>query len=267
MRRIAALLVKELAELRTNPGIFVPAILTAAIAMALPFAIAVILPAVSGEALADSSDMQIALELYRSQPAARALDPEAAIQSVLFQQFLILLVLSPVAASMSIAAYSVIGEKQARTLEPLLATPVSTTELLAAKVLGAFLPSLALSLACFGVYLVGIGAFARAGVALSLLAPRPLGVVLLIGPLASLAALQLAVCVSSRVNDTRSAQQLAALVVLPLTGLLIGQLTGAITLTMPFILVIAGVLCVANVGLLRLAVRLFDRESILTRWK
>ena len=43
---------------------------------------------------------------------------------------------------MSVAAYSVIGEKQARTLEPLLATPITTFELLAAKVLGALLPAL-----------------------------------------------------------------------------------------------------------------------------
>ena len=35
---------------------------------------------------------------------------------------------------MSVAAHSVIGEKQARTLEPLLATPLKTSELLAAKV-------------------------------------------------------------------------------------------------------------------------------------
>ena len=34
---------------------------------------------------------------------------------------------------MSVAAYAVIGEKQARTLEPLLATPLTTFELLAAK--------------------------------------------------------------------------------------------------------------------------------------
>ena len=55
----------------------------------------------------------------------------------------------------------------------------------------------------------------------------------LLGPLASLTALQLAVCVSSRVNDARSAQQLAALVVLPITGLLIAQLTFGFVLTVP----------------------------------
>ncbi len=40
-----------------------------------PF-VAVIVPYVSGERLADSSDFQIAIEMYRNQPSARVLDPE-----------------------------------------------------------------------------------------------------------------------------------------------------------------------------------------------
>jgi ABC-2 type transport system permease protein len=127
---VSALLAKELADLRGRPGLFFPALFTGLIATLLPVFIAVIVPAFTGERLSDSADLQIALELYRQQPSARALDAEAAIQASLFQQFLVLLVLSPVAASMSLAAASVVGEKQARTLEPLLATPITTFELL-----------------------------------------------------------------------------------------------------------------------------------------
>ena len=168
---------------------------------------------------------------------------------------------------MSLAAHSVIGEKQARSLEPLLATPITTLELLVAKVLGAFLPALALSLACFAVYVAAAALFARPGVFLALLTPRALGVLFLIGPMASLTALTLAVCVSSRVNDARSAQQLAVLVVLPLTALLIAQITVGFVVTVPIILLITGVLALVNTGLMGLGVSLFDRETILTRWK
>ena len=265
--RVLALLGKELLDLRGRPGIFVPGLLTGAIAIFLPIFVAVIVPAVTGERLSASADMQIALQLYRDQPWTRLLDPEAAIQSALFQQFLMLLVLSTVAAAMSLAAYSVIGEKQARSLEPLLATPLTTFELLVAKVLGAFLPALALSLVCFAIDVAAAVLFARPGVFLVLLAPRSLGVLFLVGPMASLTALILAVCVSSRVNDARSAQQLAALVVLPLTALLVAQLTGGFVVTMPIILLITAVLAAINAGLMRLGVALFDRETILTRWK
>jgi ABC-2 type transport system permease protein len=265
--RVAALLGKELTDLRGRPGLFFPAIFTGAVATVLPLFITVIVPAFTGERLSDSADLQIALDLYRQQPGARALDPEAAIQASLFQQFLALLVLSPVAASMSIAAFSVIGEKQARTLEPLLATPLTTFELLMAKLLGAFLPAQLLSLACFALYVGAAAAFAQPGVAGALLTPRPLGLLFLMGPMASLTALTLAVCVSSRVNDARSAQQLAVLVVLPITGLLIAQIAGGFVVTVPIILLITAVMALANVGLIRLGVSLFDRETILTRWK
>ena len=267
MTRIAALLRKELTELRKNPSVFVPAILTGLLSILLPFFVAVIVPAVTGERLSDSSDFKVAAEMYRSQPGTRALDPEAAIQAWIFQQFLILLVLTPVASSMSVAAYSVVGEKQARTLEPLLATPLTTFELLAAKVLGSLLPALALTVASFLVNLAGTAIFARPGVFTILFAQRSLLIVFLIGPLAALAALQLAVCTSSRVNDARSAQQLAALIILPIGGLLIAQVTGSVVLTGPIILLIALGLVALNVALMLVGIALFDRESILTRWK
>jgi ABC-2 type transport system permease protein len=265
--RIGALLGKELTDLRKNPSVFLPAIITGLMAIFLPFFVAVIIPAFTGERLSDSSDFEVAMELYRDQPGLRGLDPEAAVQAWIFQQFLILLVITPVAASMSVAAYSVIGEKQARTLEPLLATPITTFELLAAKVAGSLIPALALTFASFAVYVVGAAIFARPGVFRALLTGRSLMIVFLLGPLAALAALQMAVCVSSRVNDARSAQQIGALVILPVTGLLIAQVTGSFLLTGAIILLIALGLGIINAALMALGVALFERESILTRWK
>ena len=267
VRRIGALLAKELTDLRGHPGLFVPAVITGLISIVIPFVVAVAVPYFSGERLADSSDFRGALEMYRDQPAASRLDPEGAIQAFIFQQFLILLVVTPVAAAMSVAAYAVIGEKQARTLEPLLATPLTTFELLAAKVLGALVPGVVLVTICFALYLAGLVLFAHAGVYRVLLFPRSLLTIFLLGPLASLAALQLAVCVSSRVNDARSAQQIGALIILPISALLVAEFSGAVRLTSALILVISAVLAMLNGILMAVGVRLFDRESILTRWK
>jgi ABC-2 type transport system permease protein len=267
MSRVRALLSKELADLRQNPGIFVPALLTGAIAILMPFFVAVIVPYATGERLSDSSDFQIALEMYRSRRAAESLDPEAAIQAWVFQQFLTLLVLAPVAGGMSVAAFSVIGEKQARTLEPILATPITTPELLTAKVLGAFVPSVALSLITFVLYGICVLVFARPGVLGTLFTPSSLAVVGLLGPLASLTGLQMAVCISSRVNDARTAQQIGAMLILPIVGLLVAQVMGSLVLTLPVTLFIALGLAAANAGLAWIGVALFDRESILTRWR
>jgi ABC-2 type transport system permease protein len=267
MTRTLALLGKDLADLRQNPAVFLPALLTAFLSILMPFFVAIVVPYVAGERLSDSSDFEIALEVYRDQPATRDLDPEGAIQAWIFQQFLVLLILAPVAGSMSVAAYSVIGEKQARTLEPILATPITTFELLAAKVLASLVPALLLTAGCFVLYVAGIAVVARPGVFQALLTGRSLAVMFVLGPLAALAALQLAVCVSSRVNDPRSAQQLGALVILPVAALLVAQISGAVLLTLPLIVLIAVALAGINLGLMLVAIALFDRESILTRWK
>jgi ABC-2 type transport system permease protein len=267
MKRVAALLAKELADLRQNPAVFVPAAITGLMSVLLPFFVAVVVPYVAGEPLSDSSDFQVAIEMYRDQPGARDLDPEGAIQAWIFQQFLVLMVLTPVAGAMSVAAYSVVGEKQARTLEPLLATPITTFELLLAKVLGALLPAVALTLGYFALYVAGVAMVARPGVFWILLTARSLATLFILGPLAALAALQLAVCVSSRVNDARSAQQIGALVVLPIAALLVAQLFGALQLTMPVLTAIAVGLAGFDAVVLWAAIVLFDRESILTRWR
>jgi len=265
--RMMVLFRKELADQRQNLALFVPAVLVGLVSMCIPVLIAIVVPYVSGERLSDSSDFQVAVEMYKTRPEMRSLDPEGAIQAYIFQYFLVMLVLVPVTSAMSVAAFSVVGEKQARSLEPLLATPITTFELLGGKVLGAFVPSVVLTVASIAVYLVITAATARPGVFWTLLSPRSLALVFLMGPLAALAALQMAVCVSSRVNDARTAQQVGALVILPIAGLLVAQIFGILELTIPVVLGIALGLAVVNAGLMWLAIVLFDRETILTRWK
>ena len=117
--RVQALVGKELLDLRSNPGLFVPALLTGAMSIALPLFISVVVPQLTGEPLSSSKDFALALKLYGTDPETSGLSQEGIVQAWVFQQFLVLLLLSPIAGAMSIAVYAVIGEKQARTLEPL----------------------------------------------------------------------------------------------------------------------------------------------------
>ncbi len=268
MKRIAALVAKDFAELRHSPGIFIPSLITGVVAIIYPFIIAVVVPAVTGERLSDSSDFEIAKLFYQTEPGVQ-LSAEAAVQAFIFQQTLALLVgLTTITGGMSVAAHSVIGEKQARTLEPLLATPLKTSELLAAKVISAAVPGILLTTGCFVLYVVLIAVVAEPGVWLAMLTARSLGLVFIVGPLASLLGLQMAVCASSRVNDPRSAQQVGALVLIIPVGILqVAQLVGGIVLTAPVLTVISAVLIAGNLLVLRTAIALFDRESILIRWK
>ena len=104
-------------------------------------------------------------------------------------------------------------------LEPLLATPITTTELLLAKVAGAMIPSLAIMMCTTIVYMIGVAALAEPGVLRALLSLKTALLVLGLGPITSCLALQVGVLVSARVNDPRTAQQFGALFILPLTGL------------------------------------------------
>jgi len=75
------------------------------------------------------------------------------------------------------------------------------------------------------------------------------------------------VVLSSRVNDPRTAQQISAVLVVPVLGLLFGQLAGVILLGPAVALGIAAVLAVIAAGALWFAARLSQRGVILTRWR
>jgi ABC-2 type transport system permease protein len=262
--RLVVLLKKEILDLVRNRVALVPIVIVAAIALALPFSIAIVVPRMTGQPLADDADL---LRVSRALDGRGALAGSARIQLFLFQQFLVMFLLLPITGAMSLAAHAIVGEKQARTLEPLLATPISTLELLVAKVLGALVPTLAISMAALAAYLGGIALMADAGVIRGMLTIRTLLLVVDIAPLAALVALQFAVIVSSRVNDPRTAQQFGVLIILPLTALLVAQFTGSLWLTNGMIALVGLALLAAWVLLTIVSVAVFEREAILTRWK
>jgi ABC-2 type transport system permease protein len=185
----------------------------------------------------------------------------------LVSEFMLLFMLLPLAIPVTIASYSIVGEKITRTLEPLLATPVSTLQLLAGKSAAAVIPGLLMTWAAFGVFSVGVRLLAAPQVAARLGNPMWLLAVFVVGPLLALAAVSIAVMVSSRTSDPRVAEQVSMLVMLPLFLVLVGQATGLILLNEQLVLYIAAGLTVVDVGLMAFAINLFQRETILTRWR
>ena len=151
MRRIAALVAKDFAELRHSPGIFIPSLITGMRGDPLSVRHRGHHPGRHRRAALGFERFRNrrALLSNRSRSSGR-LSPEGGDSGVHL----------PADAGaarraddshggMSVAAHSVIGEKQARTLEPLLATPLKTSELLAAKVISAAIPACSLTTACF----------------------------------------------------------------------------------------------------------------------
>jgi len=192
----------------------------------------------------------------------------ACAQYWLVSQFLILYMMMPLMIPVTIASYSIVGEKSTRTLEPVLATPVKTWELLSGKALAAAIPAVVVTWIGFLVFAIGANLLAASPeVVARFLDPLWLIAIFVIGPQLSIAAVSVAVLISSRVSDPRVAEQLSAMVILPLLAVFFGQITGFFFLNETLILWMAAVMVLLDLGLMYFATQLFQREKILTRWK
>lgn len=189
-------------------------------------------------------------------------------QYVIIVQFMLMFMMLPVLIPITIASYSIVGEKATRTLEPLLATPITTAELLAGKGLAAVIPAVAATWVSYLTYALGARLM---GVQPALIAkffdPLWLLAIFVVGPLLAVAGVSIAVMISSRTSDPRVAEQISGLFVLPIVGLLVAQAAGIFLIDQTIILWMAAGLVMLNAGLLYFAVQLFQRETILTRWK
>jgi len=203
----------------------------------------------------------------RSLPSDATGSATRAFQSLLVDQVLVLYMLAPLFIPLTIASYSIIGEKQVRTLEPLLATPIRTWELLVAKSVAAVIPGVLVSWVSYGSFL--LLALVHGSSALAWFAVGPVWLVSfgLLSPLFALLAVGVAVIASARTSDPRAAQQLGAIVILPISGLLTAQVFGVVRLDVGHALLMSAVVAASDAALLWAAVRLFARETILTRWR
>jgi ABC-2 type transport system permease protein len=174
----------------------------------------------------------------------------------------------PLIIPVNIAAQSIVGEKTLRSLEPLLATPITTAELLIGKNLAAAIPAVVATWIGFGLFAVGAWVVVQNPVAFNaLLSPTWLLGIFAVGPLLAVLSVNFSLMVSSRVNDARVAEQIASLVILPIVALFVGQMAGIVLINRTLILALAAVVSLLDIGLVHLTVRLFQRETILTRWK
>ena len=190
------------------------------------------------------------------------------VKATLLSPFLVLFQSIPLVVPITIASYSIVGEKQQRSLEPLLATPIKTWELLVAKALSAAIPGVLSTWWGFALFILAGRFFASEDIYNRLLiSPAWLLAIVLLAPLFTLCAVGLGIIISSRAKDPNSAQQLGSLLILPVIALLIAQVSGAVHVGVTLILGIAFGVGLLDAILLVAGVRLFRREEILTGWK
>jgi ABC-2 type transport system permease protein len=240
--------------------VFLPLLMTA-----IPLAILYSMrdsSAAGGDAAAGQLPAQMAAVCSSAMTGADCL------RAYILSQFLVLFMIIPVAIPGAIAAYSVVGEKTTRSLEPLLATPITTLELLIGKCLAATIPAVIATYGAYGIFALGAWIILANPVMLGFLSEaRWLIAIIFVGPLLALMAVTFSLMVSSRVNDPRVAEQVSTVIIVPVLLGFFGQISGLFILNAKIVIVTAFVLAAFDVLMFYLATRLFQRESILTRWK
>jgi ABC-2 type transport system permease protein len=168
----------------------------------------------------------------------------------------------------SIAAYSIVGEKVEKSLEPLLAAPVTDDEILFGKSLAAFIPSVISVWSGGIIFMILINLFSFESLSYLFYPNWKIAVILLmLAPLTCIMSIGYNVIVSSRINDIRSAVQMGILAVLPFGTIYFLIEMRIIGLTISTIFIISFIVMIVDLILFRIVRSTFRRDEILTKWQ
>jgi ABC-type Na+ efflux pump permease subunit len=234
--RVAAILRKELRDYRRNRFVIVSMTMLPLLFITLPM-----IQLVMANAAADTAKLNLRIGLA-----------------------LLYMLVIPVFAPVTLSAYSIVGEREQGTLEPVLITPISREELLIGKALAAFVPTLVIAYAVFGIFLAAAALFAHQVIVSAIYAGTHVLVQLLFTPLLAGWGIWVGIAVSARSTDVRIAQQLSVLASLPLLAILALMSLNVITVSAALALGLAAALLAVDLLAWRVVAAMFDRERLVT---
>jgi ABC-2 type transport system permease protein len=182
----------------------------------------------------------------------------------LFAPFFLLI---PILASSVIGSDSFAGERERKTIEALLATPISDSELLLGKILVSFIPAMLITFVAFGVYAIIVDVITFGMFNGMLLLPNVNFLIMVFGvaPTIALCSIGLTVIISAKVKGFKEAQQISAVLVFPVIGLVLAQVSGSLVLGPIILAALMILLAVVDVAIFYFGVKIFQREEILSR--
>ncbi len=181
---------------------------------------------------------------------------------------LLYMLLVPVVMPSTLAAYSVVGEREQGTLEPLLTTPLRTSELILGKAAAVMVPTMVLSYSLYVLFLLCVQLFAHPAISSAVFHEGPVLLALfLFAPLVAGWAIVVGLAVSVRANDVRVAQQLGALASFPIVAVVLLMAVGVIHATFGVAFAFALVILAIDLRALRIVSRMFNRERLVTGTK
>ncbi|WP_339850022.1 ABC transporter permease subunit [Paenibacillus sp. FSL W7-1088] len=266
---IRALVLKDIRAITASVQLWLPMLI-------VPLVIGIIMPGIliwtaSRMELSSFGNMSFLLDTLDNlthagripQLASMPTDNHRIVYYLALYMFAPLFLIIPVMASSILTANSFAGEKERKTLEGLLFTPMSMDTLFKGKVLAALIPSLLLSWITFMIY----------GIIANILMYPMFGawmfpnlnwiiLVLWVVPACSLVVILLNVLISAKVRGFQEAYQLGGLVVLPLLALIAGQASGMLLISPLMLLLVGAVLMLISFALLRLVTLWNSRQQL-----
>ena len=177
---------------------------------------------------------------------------------------LLYMLLIPAIVPSTLAAYSVVGEREQGTLEPILITPIRREEFLVGKALAVAAPTITIAYAIFGIFLAAAALLANHVIASAVFAGSHVLVQLLFTPLLAGWSIWVGIAISARSSDVRVAQQLSVLASLPPLGIVALMQFKVITPSTGVALALAAALLIVDALGWRAVAAIFDRERLIT---
>jgi len=266
---VALIFRKDWLEMRRNWAVLFPLVVFPIVfAVMLPIiAVLSTLPLPAQASSAGLVDMIKAFPSHVKYEIAGMSGQQAIIYIISLYLFAPVFLIIPIMASSVIASDSFAGEKERRTIEALLATPLTDGEMLLGKMLVSFAPAVIITAVAFLIYsavfdCLTIGIFNG-----RILLPNSIWLLLIFGlaPALAFADIGLTVIISARVKGVKEAQQISALLLVPLVAAVLGQASGVMALDPLLLGTLTALLVAFDVGIFAASIRAFGRDKILMR--
>ena len=175
--------------------------------------------------------------------------------------FLLLVVgFFPISFSLIVALETFVGEKERKSLEPLLATPVTNTQLYVGKMLASLIPPILASYLGMTLYMLSL--YLSIGWLPSL---QTLLQTVLISTAQGIIMVAAAVIVSSQTTSVRAANLLASFIIVPIALLLPSEALAMFWGNHEGLWWLILALAITAVVLIRMGIKIFNREELMGR--
>lgn len=260
---------KDWLEIKRNWQVLIPIIIVPLIfSVVFPVILVAISSAPSGDVSSgDFAALMSILPIDIQTQLAQYTPAQIMIYIMVVYYFAPFFLIIPIMASSVLGSDSFAGERERKTIEALLATPISDGELFMGKILVSFIPAMIVTFASFGIFtvivdIVTVGMFNG-----MLLLPNLNFLIMIFGvaPTLALCSIGLTVIISAKVKGFKEAQQISVVLLLPVLGLVFAQISGVMVLGPLVLAGLIALLAAVDIVVFYVGIKIFQREEILSK--